>query len=108
MTMFGAVQSGVWHSVLQATAAMADPQGWNMWTAITTFINTPAPFSPFGEYLAVLFFLWLLARRNHRRLQQGDFGKQAQEVLDTRHATGELSEKAYHKYRQDVALRPRR
>lgn len=108
MTLFGAALAGAVHLVVQSPVNAADPISWNLWTAITTFINTPAPYSPFSEYLAVLFFLWLLARRNHRRLQQGDFSKQAQDVLDTRHATGELSRNAYDKYRQDVVLRPRR
>jgi hypothetical protein len=80
---------------------------WNMWEAIRTFINTPAPYSPFSEYLAVLFFLWLLARRN-RKPSDANFSQQAQEVLESRHASGELSRKSYDKFRQDAALRPKR
>jgi hypothetical protein len=79
---------------------------WDPWIAIKTFINTPAPFSPFTEYLAVLFVLWLLARRQHRKRE--DFGKQAQEVLDRKFASGELSAEAYEKYRQDNELKPGR
>jgi uncharacterized membrane protein len=95
------------HVLVQAATAGAEPYRWDVWTAITTFINTPAPYSPFSEYLAVLFMLWLLARRT-RPQDQGDFNRQAQEVLDSKHASGELSRKAYDKYRQDAALRPRR
>jgi hypothetical protein len=106
MTLFGAGLATQFF--VQAAGGGMEPVQWNLWIAIKTFINTPAPYSPFSEYLAVLFLLWLLARRNHRQRTQGDFARQAQEVLDTRHASGELSRKAYDKYRQDVALRPRR
>ncbi len=90
--------------VLQATAAPAqDAPGW--WTWIVEFIDTPAPYSPFSEYLLVLFVLWLLARRDARK--QGDFGKQAQDVLDRKYKEGEISKQAYDKYRQDISLRPK-
>ena len=107
MTLSGAGLAGTTQFFVRAAGGM-EPTQWDLWHAITTFINTPAPYSPFSEYLAVLFLLWLLARRNHRQRTQGDFARQAQEALDTRHASGELSRKAYDKYRQDVALRPRR
>jgi hypothetical protein len=80
--------------------------GFDVWRFITTFINTPAPFSPFTEYLVVLLVLWLLARRVHKRKE--DFNQQAQEVLDEKYEQGELSEHAYEKYRQHLSLRPKR
>lgn len=70
------------------------------------FIDTPAPYSPFSEYLLLLFVLWLLARRHDRRRRS--FDTEAQEVLDDKYAKGEISQKAYEKYRQDVSLRPKR
>jgi hypothetical protein len=72
---------------------------------VKDFIDTPAPYSPFSEYLLILFILWLLARRAHRK---ESFDSQAQEVLDEKYARGEISKKAYEKYRQDVSLRPKR
>lgn len=85
-----------------ATGAPAET-GWFQY--VLDFIDTPAPYSPFGEYLLLLFILWLLARRHDRRRS---FDSQAQEVLDEKYAKGEISKKAYEKYRQDVSLRPRR
>jgi hypothetical protein len=108
MMVVGAVLAGAGPFFLQAAGIPAEPVPWDLWTTITTFVNTPAPYSPFSEYLAVLFMLWLLARRHHRVRTEGDFERQAQAVLDTRHATGEISRRAYDKYRQDIALRPRR
>lgn len=93
-------------AVMQAAAAppqgMSTP-GW--WRWLMDFIDTPAPYSPFSEYLLVLFVLWLLARRDARK--QGDFSRQAQEVLDEKYQQGELSEQAYQKFRQDISLRPK-
>ena len=91
-------------AMMQAATQTATEQlGW--WDYVWTFIDTPAPYSPLSEYLFVLFLLWLLARRDARR--QGDFGRQAQEVLDEKYRRGELTEQAYHKYRQDISLRPK-
>ena len=70
------------------------------------FIDSPAPYSPFSEYLLLLFVLWLVARVQHRK--KNTFDTQAQEVLDQKYADGELSKKAYDKFRQDLALRPKR
>lgn len=70
-----------------------------------TFIDSPAPYSPFSEYLLVLLFLWLLARHDARK--QGDFSRQAQDVLEEKYQSGELTKKAYDKYRQDISLRPK-
>lgn len=89
---------------LQA-AADAAPAGTGVWQWIKDFVDTPAPYSPFSEYLLVLFVLWLLARRDGRR--QGDFGRQAQDVLDEKYQQGEITKEAYDKYRQDISLRPR-
>lgn len=93
-------------AVLQAAADGANTvpvPGWWQW--LMNFVDTPAPYSPFSEYLLVLFVLWLMARRDARK--QGDFGRQAQEVLDEKFRAGEISEEAYHKYRQDISLRPK-
>lgn len=70
------------------------------------FIDSPAPYSPFSEYLLLLFVLWLIARIQHRR--KNTFDTQAQDVLDQKFADGELSKKAYDKFRQDATLRPKR
>lgn len=66
------------------------------------FIDTPAPYSPFTEYLLVLFILWLLARREH---EKKDFSAEAQAVLDEKFKKGELDRVTYEKYRQELSLR---
>ncbi|MGH7460003.1 MAG: hypothetical protein ACREMA_03115 [Longimicrobiales bacterium] len=71
---------------------------------VIDFIDTPAPYSPFTEYLAVLFLLWLLARRDRRNT----FDARAQEVLDQKLSEGEIDKKTYEKYRQEMSLRPKR
>lgn len=94
------------YTILQATTTQAPPAGGGgVLDTILHFLDTPAPYSPFSEYLLVLFLLWLLARHDARR--QGNFGKQAQEVLDDKLANGEISRKTYDKFRQDIALRPK-
>jgi uncharacterized membrane protein len=50
--------------------------------------------------------LWIFARRG--KPKQGDFNRQAQEVLDAKYRSGEISRKTYEKYRQDISLRPKR
>lgn len=62
--------------------------------------------SPYNEFIVVLFLLWLFARRG--RPKQGDFNRQAQEVLEQKYRAGEISRKTYEKYRQDISLRPKR
>ena len=71
---------------------------------VIDFVDTPAPYSPFSEYLAVLFLLWLLARREHRKT----FDTKAQEVLEEKLKSGEIDKKTYDKYRQEMSLRPKR
>lgn len=61
---------------------------------------------PYTEYIVILFVFWLFARRGAQK--QGDFNRQAQEVLDELYQKGEISEKAYQKFRQDISLRPKR
>jgi hypothetical protein len=80
-------------------------ESFGLWERIWTFVDTPAPFSPFSEYLFLLFVLWLIARRANRAKP---FDTQAQDVLDDKFAAGELSKSAYDKYRQQMALRPKR
>lgn len=84
-------------TLLQAGDAAAGP---GFWARVLDFIDTPAPYSPLSEYLLVLFVLWLIARISRRR--QESFSIQAQDVLDQKYHSGELSRKAYDKYRQDV------
>ena len=61
---------------------------------------------PYTEYIVILFVFWLFARRGAQK--QGDFNRQAQEVLDELYQKGEITEKAYQKFRQDISLRPKR
>jgi hypothetical protein len=88
--------------LLQATAP-AEDFGW--WDRMIHFFNTPAPYSPFSEYLVVMFVLWLIARYSNRKQT---FDTQAQDVLDQKYAEGEISKSAYEKYRQQMILRPKR
>jgi hypothetical protein len=108
MTAFALLRDGAAHMLLQGVLNTENLQveRWDPWIAIKTFVNTPAPFSPFTEYLFVLFLLWLIARRNHRKRE--DFGAQAQEVLDEKLKSGELTRSAYDRFRQDLELRPKR
>jgi hypothetical protein len=69
---------------------------------VREFLDTPAPYSPLTEYLLVLFLLWLLARRQRPK---SDFGGQAQEVLEEKFKSGEIDEKTYEKYRQELSMR---
>lgn len=92
-------------SALQRVAPVVEDSSPGWWRWIVDFVDTPAPYSPFSEYLLVLFVLWLLARHDARK--QGDFGRQAQEVLEEKYRQGEISKQAYDKYRQDISLRPK-
>jgi uncharacterized membrane protein len=74
--------------------------------AADTFTRIYTLVSPYNEFILVLFVLWLFARRGRPR--QGDFNKQAQEVLEEKYRKGEISRKTYEKFRQDVSLRMRR
>jgi hypothetical protein len=62
--------------------------------------------SPYTEYVIILLVFWLFARRGGQK--QGDFNRQAQEVLDELYKKGEISKTAYEKFRQDISLRPKR
>ena len=86
--------------------AAAPPAQGDWVDSILTFLDTPAPYSPLSEYLLVLFVLWLIARRRNRTKET--FEKQAQAVLDDKLQVGELSREAYDRFRQDLALRPKR
>lgn len=70
---------------------------------VLDFLDTPAPYSPFSEYLLVLLLLWLLARRHNRA--KPDFSGQAQEVLDEKFKKGEIDKATYDKYRQELSMR---
>jgi hypothetical protein len=69
---------------------------------VLDFLDTPAPYSPFTEYLAVLFLLWLLARRGK---DTKDFSAEAQKVLDEKYKKGEIDRRTYEKYRQELSMR---
>jgi hypothetical protein len=85
----------------------ATPPAEGDWVdSVLAFLDSPAPYSPLSEYLLVLFVLWLLARRTHRKKKT--FERQAQDVLDAKLQAGELSEESYEKFRQDLAMRPKR
>jgi hypothetical protein len=66
------------------------------------FIDTPAPYSPFTEYLLVLFILWFIARKTETKK---DFSAEAQMVLDEKFKRGELDKATYEKYRQELSMR---
>jgi hypothetical protein len=70
---------------------------------VINILDTPAPYSPFSEYLLVLFILWLIARRARKPTQ--DFSAQAQEVLDEKFKNGEIDRVTYEKYRQELSMR---
>lgn len=91
-------------SVLMQGAEATSSLGW--WERLLTFVDSPAPYSPFSEYLLLLFIMWLIARLSSRKAKS--FDTQAQEVLDEKFADGELSPEAYEKFRQEMILRPKR
>jgi len=90
-------------SLLLQEAAVPPPD-WLQ--TVFDFLDTPAPYSPLSEYLAVMFLLWLLARRENSR--RNTFDAAAQEVLDRKLQEGEIDRRTYEKYRQEMSLRPKR
>lgn len=90
--------------LLQATSSPPPvPRGF--WQRFMDVIDTPLPYSPFSEYLVVLFGLWALARYDRARLnRKRSFERQAQDVLEEKFEQGELSKKAFDKFRQDVSM----
>ncbi len=92
----------MWALMLQVVEGSATPE---VKDHIYSFLDTPAPYSPFSEYLAIMFLLWLLARTGRKK---ETFEKQAQEVLEEKYASGEINKKTYDKFRQDASLRPKR
>jgi hypothetical protein len=90
--------------VIGMLATAANDFGW--WESVRVFFDTPAPYSPFSEYLLLLFIMWLIARISNRAPKS--FDTQAQEVLDQKFADGEITPAAYHRFRQETALRPKR
>jgi hypothetical protein len=89
-------------TLLQAADPAATP---GFWQRLASFVDTPLPFSPFSEYLVLLFILWAIARRANR---PKPFDTQAQDVLDEKFAQGEISRSAYDKFRQQMASRMKR
>jgi hypothetical protein len=92
----------MWAMLLQV---VQDTSAVGVGDHIYWFLDSPAPYSPFSEYLAVMFLLWLLARRGRKK---ETFERQAQDVLEEKYAKGEINKATYDKYRQDVSLRPKR
>jgi uncharacterized membrane protein len=82
-------------------AGVTEPDpGWlvvarELWAAI----------EPYKFFLLVLVLFWLIARRSPP--QKEDFNRKAQAVLDEKFRRGEISRKAYEKYRQDISFRRR-
>ena len=90
------------HLLLAALQAAEPERGF--WAQLAADIYAAA--APYYEVIIVLLLLWLLARRTSTR--QGDFSRQAQEVLEEKFRRGEISQRAYEKFRQDIAVRPKR
>ena len=90
------------HLFLAAFQAAEPERGF--WAQLVADIYGAA--APYYEVMIVLLLLWLLARRTSTR--QGDFSRQAQEVLEEKFRRGEISQRAYEKFRQDIAVRPKR
>ncbi len=86
-------------ALLQTAEEIAEP---SIIDNVLEFLDTPAPYSPMTEYLLVLFLLWLLARKQRSK---ADFGGQAQSVLEEKFKAGEIDEKTYEKYRQELSMR---
>lgn len=61
---------------------------------------------PYKWFLLVLLVFWFFARRSTP--DKEGFDAQAQRVLEEKYRRGEISQKAYEKYRQDISLRPKR
>jgi len=61
---------------------------------------------PYKYFIGVVLVFWLIARRTGR--EKDDFDAQAQRVLEDKYRAGEISQKAYEKYRQDISIRPKR
>lgn len=61
---------------------------------------------PYKWFLLVLIVFWFFARKTDT--ERVSFDAQAQRILEEKYRKGEISQKAYEKYRQDISLRPRR
>ena len=91
--------------LVQAGEAPPPP---GFWSRVQDIIDTPLPYSPFSEYLVVLFLLWALARYDQARVRRKEsLERQAQDVLEQKFEKGELSKKAFDKFRQDVSMGPK-
>lgn len=92
----------MWHIIAWLQEVPAEQMTPTFIDKVRDFLDTPAPYSPLSEYLLVLFLLWLLARRQRPK---SDFGGQAQSVLEEKYKKGEIDQKTYEKYRQELSLR---
>lgn len=81
-------------------ARSEDPPWLDVAREVWSFIE------PYKYFLLVLIVFWLIARRSAR--PDEDLAAQAQKVLEEKYRKGEISQKAYEKYRQDISLKPRR
>lgn len=86
-------------ALLQANPTQ-DPAWLDMLRELWSYIE------PYKWFLLVLIVFWFFARRSTP--EKEGFDAQAQRVLEEKFRRGEISEKAYQKYRQDISLRPKR
>jgi hypothetical protein len=83
----------------QQQPAPQDPPWLGPFRDLWTFIE------PYKYFLLILIIFWFFARRSTP--DKEDFNRQAQAVLEEKYKRGEISQKAYEKYRQDISIRPR-
>jgi len=86
--------------VQAATGDAPDPPWLDNLRELWTYIE------PYKYFLLVLIVFWFFARRSGA--VKDDFDAQAQRILEEKYRKGEISQKAYEKYRQDISLRPKR
>jgi hypothetical protein len=89
-----------WTAIVQPSQVPAEDPPWleparELWSLI----------EPYKYFLIILIVFWFLARRTGG--PKDDFTRQAQAVLEEKYKKGEISKKAYEKYRQDISIRPK-
>ena len=89
-------------SLLQAAETPVSHEVPGFMQSFLELIDSPLPYSPMSEYVAVLLILWILARTAEKKK---DFSAEAQKVLDEKYKRGELDYEAYEKFRQELSMR---